>query len=320
MSKPKVYVTRRLPEPAEAILKEVCSYTIWQDPVPIPREVLLEQIQGVDGILSLLTDRMDAQAMDAAGPQLKVISNYAVGFDNVDLETAKARGIVVTNTPGVLTETTADLTWALLMAAARRIVEGDALTRSGQWKGWDPLQLLGVDVYGKTLGIVGLGRIGMGVARRAAGFKMRVIYTDVKRFPEREAETGATYVTLDELLRESDFISIHAPLMPETRHLIDAEAFKKMKPTAVLVNAARGPIVDEAALVDALREGKIFAAGLDVYEHEPQLTPGLSDLPNVVLAPHLGSASRETRSRMAELAAKNLVLVLQGKEPIHRVV
>jgi glyoxylate reductase len=320
MAKPKAYLTRRLPEPAESIIKEVCDYEIWGEPAPIPRHILLEKVRGVSGIVSLLTDRIDGEVMDAAGPTLKVISNYAVGFDNVDLEAAKARGITVTNTPGVLTETTADLTWALLMAAARRIAEGDRFTRSGQWKGWDPLQLLGVDVFGKTLGIIGFGRIGVSVAKRAVGFKMRILYTDVCPFPDREAETGARFVTLDELLRESDFISIHSPLTPETRHLINRDAFQKMKPTAVLVNAARGPIVDEVALVEALREGRIFAAGLDVYEREPQLAPGLADLPNVVLVPHLGSASRETRAKMAELAAKNLVLVLQGKEPLHRVV
>ncbi|MHA2621621.1 MAG: 2-hydroxyacid dehydrogenase [bacterium JZ-2024 1] len=320
MSKPRVLVTRRLPEPAETIIREVCEYEVWPHPIPIPRDILLEKVRGVHGILSLLTDRMDAEAMDAAGPNLKVISNYAVGYDNVVLEDAKARGIVVTNTPGVLTETTADLTWALLMAAARRIAEGDRFTRSGEWKGWDPLQLLGVDVFGKTLGIIGLGRIGVAVARRATGFQMRILYTDVQPFPDRERETGARYVSLDELLRESDFISIHSPLTPQTRHLINAEAFRKMKPTAVLVNAARGPVVDEVALVEALREGRIFAAGLDVYENEPRLAPGLANLPNVVLAPHLGSASRETRAKMAELAAKNLVLVLQGKEPLHRVV
>jgi glyoxylate reductase len=320
MHKPKAYLTRRLPEPAESIIGEVCEYDIWGDPVPIPRATLLERIRGVDGILSLLTDRMDAEAMDAAGGSLKVISNYAVGFDNVNLDAAKERGIVVTNTPGVLTETTADLTWALLMAAARRIAEGDRFTRTGHWKGWDPLQLLGVDVFGKTLGIIGLGRIGVSVARRAAGFRMRILYTDVQPFPEREAETGAQFVSLDELLRESDFISVHSPMTPETRHLINEEAFRKIKPTAVLVNAARGLVVDEAALVHALREQRIFAAGLDVYEREPQLAPGLADLPNVVLAPHLGSASRETRSKMAELAARNLVLVLQDKEPLHRVV
>ncbi len=316
----KVYVTRRLPGPVDEILGPVCDYEVWPEDRVIPREVLLEKVVGLDGLLCLLTDRIDAEVMDAAGPQLRVISNYAVGYDNIDLEAARARGIIVTNTPGVLTETTADLAWSLLMAAARRIVEADRFTRAGKFTGWSPTLLLGVDVYGKTLGIIGLGRIGRAVARRAKGFQMRVIYYDIQRNPEAEKELGAEFVSLDELLKTADFISIHTPLTPETRHLIDREAFAKMKSTAVLVNTARGPVVDEEALVEALREKKIFAAGLDVYEQEPKVHPGLLELENVVLAPHIGSASRETRGKMAELAAKNLVLALQGKEPLHRVV
>lgn len=315
----KVLVTREIPSPGVELVREVAEVDLWEEDRAIPREVLLERIGDKDGLLCLLTDRVDREVLER-GKKLRVVSNYAVGYDNVDVEEAKKREIIVTNTPGVLTETTADLAWALMMAAARRIVEADRYTREGKFTGWSPTLFLGQDVYGKTLGLIGLGRIGGAVARRAKGFAMNVIYYDVVRFEEKERELGVTFTPLETLLQTSDFISIHTPLTPQTYHLIGEKELKMMKKTAVLVNTARGPIIEENALVKALREKWIFAAGLDVYEKEPALTPGLADLPNVVLVPHIGSASVETRSKMAEIAAKNLILALQGKEPLHRVV
>jgi glyoxylate reductase len=253
--------------------------------------------------------------MDAAGEDLKVIANMAVGYDNVDLEAAKERDIVVTNTPEVLTETTADTAFMLLLAAARRLGEAERLLRSGGWDAWGPKQLLGPDVWGKKLGLVGLGRIGQAVARRSSGFGMEVLYYDQYRNESAEEELGARYLELDDLLRESDFVSIHTPLTPETRHLIGERELGLMQPTAVLVNASRGPVVDEGALADALENERIFAAGLDVYEEEPKVHPKLLELENVVLAPHIGSASIETRDKMAELAAENIRAVLSGEEP-----
>jgi len=321
MAKPEVYITRKLPGPAEEILARVANYEVFQEDRAIPRSVLLEKVKGKDGLLCLLTDKVDAEVMDTAGPSLKVISNYAVGYDNIQVEEAKKRGIVVTNTPGVLTETTADLAWALLMATARRVIEADAYTRQGLFKGWSPTLFLGVDVYGKTLGIVGLGRIGYAVAKRARGFDMRVLYYDaLGPFPEKAKEVNAQFRSLSELIQESDFISLHTPYTPETHHLIGEKELQQMKKTAILINTSRGPVVDEQALVRALREGWIRGAGLDVYEKEPALAEGLSQLPNAVLVPHIASASIETRSRMAEIAAKNLIAVLEGKEPLFRVV
>ena len=316
MTKPKVYVTRLLPGGALDRLREECEVDLNTEDRAPSKEEMIEHVRGKDGLLCLLTDKVDSEVMDAAGPNLKVISNYAVGFDNIDVEAATERGIVVTNTPGVLTETTADLAWALLMAVARRIVEADKFTRAGKFKGWSPTLLLGTDVYGKTLGIIGFGRIGRAVARRAKGFDMRVLYYDVERAPEEvERELNAQYVDLETLLKESDYISIHTPLTPETRHMIGERELRMMKPTAYLINTARGPIVDEAALVRALKEGWIKGAALDVFENEPELTPGLAELDNVVLAPHIGSASTETRSKMADMAVDNLLSVLRGERP-----
>ena len=316
MTKPKVYVTRLLPGEALDRLREECEVDLNTEDRAPSKEEIIEHVRGKDGLLCLLTDKVDSEVMDAAGPNLKVISNYAVGFDNIDVEAATERGIVVTNTPGVLTETTADLAWALLMAVARRIVEADKFTRAGKFKGWSPTLLLGTDVYGKTLGIIGFGRIGRAVARRAKGFDMRVLYYDVERAPEEvERELNAQYVDLETLLKESDYISIHTPLTPETRHMIGERELRMMKPTAYLINTARGPIVDEAALVRALKEGWIKGAALDVFENEPELTPGLAELDNVVLAPHIGSASTETRSKMADMAVDNLLSVLRGERP-----
>lgn len=313
-SRPKVFVTREIPRAGLRLLEEMCQVTVNREDRVLTREELIAGVKEADALLCLLTDTIDAEVMDA-GPNLKVISNYAVGFNNIDVEAATARGIPVTNTPGVLTDTTADLAWALLMAVARRVVEGDAFTRAGRYKGWGPMLLLGTDVSGKTLGIVGMGRIGQAVARRAIGFDMSILYYDVQRVPEAETRYNARFAELDELLRQSDFVTLHVPLLPETRHLIGARELGLMKKTAFLINSARGPLVDEQALVEALRRGDIAGAGLDVYEEEPALAPGLKDLPNVVLLPHLGSATWETRSKMADIAARNLLAVLKGEKP-----
>jgi glyoxylate reductase len=284
--------------------------------LPLPKPELIRRLAGKEGLICQIITVVDEEVL-AGAPSLKVVANVAVGYNNIDVAAARRRGIVVTNTPDVLTETTADFAWALLMAAARRVVEADHYARSGQWRAWKWDLLWGADVHGKTLGIVGFGRIGRAVARRAAGFNMRVLYADAVRCsPELERELRAEFAPLERVLAESDFVSLHTPLLPETRHLIDEAALRRMKPTAILVNAARGPIVDEAALARALAEGWIAGAGLDVFEDEPKIHPGLLPLPNVVLAPHIASASRETRLAMAELAVRNCVAVLEGKPPI----
>lgn len=317
MARWKVFVTRRIPSPGVELLQRECDVRVYEDEErSIPREELLQAVKGCHGLLTLLTERVDGELLDAAGPQLRVVANYAVGFDNIDVAEATRRGVLVTNTPGVLTETTADFTWALLMAAARRVVEGDRYMREGRYRAWSPTLLLGVDVYGKTIGIVGFGRIGEAVARRARGFSMRVLYYDVnRRSPAEEQALGVEYRDLDSLLAESDFVSLHVNLTESTRHLIGRAQFQRMKPTAILINAARGPVVDEAALVEALRSGQIRAAGMDVFEREPEMAPGLAELPNVVLAPHIASASVETRSKMAEMAATNVLEALRGHRP-----
>lgn len=314
----KVLVAREIPEAGLCPLGAF-DVTVLRERPPT-REELLEAVRGMEGILSTVTERIDAGVLDAAGGSLRVVANMAVGYDNVDLEAARERGIAVTNTPGVLDETTADVAFMLLLAAARRLGEAERLLRAGRWEWWGPKLLTGPDVWGKTLGIVGMGRIGTAVARRAKGFGMEVLYTARSPRPEAERELGARRVGLDELLRESDFVSIHTPLTPETHHLIGPQELAKMKRTAVLVNTARGPVVDEGALADALAEGRIFAAGLDVYEEEPKVHPGLLELENAVLAPHIGSASIETRDAMARLAGENLAAVLRGEEPPNRVV
>lgn len=312
---PKAFVTRRIPEPGLAILREVAEVKVWEEELPPPREVLLKEVADCDALVPLLTDRVDDELLDRA-PRLKVVANYAVGYDNIDVPACTARGVLVTNTPGVLTETTADLAFALILAAARRLVEADKFLRAGKWKTWGPTLLLGQDVYGATLGLVGLGRIGAAVARRARGFNMKVLYYSRHRQEALEKELGVEYVSFDELLRRSDFISIHVPLTAETRHLFNAEAFAKMKPTAVLVNTARGPIVDEAALYAALKTGRIAAAGLDVMDPEPPSPDNpLLTLDNVILLPHIGSASIATRTRMATMAAENAAAALRGELP-----
>ncbi len=319
--KAKVLVTREIPEEGLSLVLESCQAEVWRDELPPPREVLLDSVRGMDGLLCLLTDRVDAALMEVAGPQLRVISNYAVGYDNIDVEAATARGIAVGNTPGVLTETTADMAFALLMAAARRLVEGADYVRLGRWKTWGPKLLLGVDVHGATLGIVGLGRIGQAVARRAAGFQMRVLYYDPLCDPARGAEVGAhACCSLEELLAEADFVSLHVPLAADTHRLIDAEALRRMKRSAVLINTSRGPVVDMEALYGALVAGEIAYAALDVTDPEP-LPAGhkLLGLANCLVVPHIASASRATRGKMATMAAQNLLAGLRGDPLPHPV-
>ncbi len=314
MPKPKVFATHPLFEEAREILDANCDIQYWTDPDRPPRQELLRRVKDREGLICLLTEKINDELLRAA-PKLRIVSNVAVGFDNIELDTCTKRGVVATNTPGVLDETTADFAWTLLLAVARRLVEGEALARSGNWKGWNLDQLCGADVWGKTLGIVGFGRIGRAVARRASGFQMKVIYTDAVRASEDvEKSVNAEFRDMNALLAESDFISLHVPLLPETRALFDAPKFFRMKPTAFLINTSRGPVVDEAALVAALENKKIAGAALDVYENEPFIHPGLKR-PNVVLAPHLASASLETRSKMATMAASNVVALFKGQRP-----
>ncbi len=318
MSLGRVYVTRPIPQAGLDLLRQECEVTVFEDQDRLPtKEEVIEGVRGKDALLCLLTEEITAEVMDAA-PNLKVISNYAVGYNNIDVEAATARGIVVTNTPGVLTETTADFAWALLMAVARRVVEADRFTRAGKFQGWGPLLLLGSDVYGKCLGVIGMGRIGQAIARRARGFDMRVLYYNRRRVdPAIENELQATYASLDELLQEADYVVLTVPLTPETHHLIGPRELAMMKPTAYLINPARGPVVDEKALVEALKSRTIAGAALDVFEEEPKLTPGLTELDNVVLAPHIASATTETRTKMAIMAAENLLAVLRNQRPKH---
>ena len=316
MSRPRVYVTRRLPQPALDIIRPIADFTLWdREDVPPAREVLLREVTQVDGLLSLLTDRIDGEVMDAA-PRLRVVSNFAVGFDNIDIPAATQRRIVVTNTPEVLTETVADFAFCLMLAAARRLVEGDRYARDGKWKTWEPLLLAGQDMYRATLGLIGLGRIGSAVARRAKGFEMRVMYYDPFRREDLEQSLQIEYRPFTDVLRQADFISVHVPLSEQTRHLIGRDQFSMMKPTAVFVNTSRGPVVDQQALAEALAARRIFAAGIDVFEREPVPTDDpLLAMGNAIVAPHIASASIPTRIRMATLAAENLVAVLQGKRP-----
>ena len=310
-----VYVTRQIPEPGISMLKAHFGVDVRQAKTPISKPELLEHVGDVDGLLCLLTDPVDAEVI-AAGNNLVCISNYAVGFNNIDVKAATERNILVTNTPGVLTDTTADFAFALLLAAARRIVEADAFARASKFNGWDPMLMLGQDVHGKTLGIVGFGKIGQALARRARGFDMRILYySRTKASDEDEAALAATFTPLERIFAESDFISLHVPLTEQTRHLISHDQLRIMKPTAILVNTSRGPVVDEQALAEALRDGTIAAAGLDVFEDEPEVNPLLASLPNVVLAPHIASASHRTRSLMAKIAAENLIDALAGRRP-----
>jgi len=316
MPKPKVYVTRELPERGLKIIRERFDAEVWLEYAPPPKKVIIEKTKNVDALASLLSDKIDAEVFDAA-LKLKIVAQMAVGFDNIDLQEATKRGIYVTNTPEVLTDTTADFAWALLMAVARRVVEADKYVRTGRWKvGWHPSMLQGRDIHGATIGIVGAGRIGYSVARRAKGFNMKILFYDVIPRPEMEKELGAKRVDLDTLLRQSDFVSIHVPLMKETYHMINADRLKLMKKTAYLINNARGPVVDEKALYEALKENRMAGAGLDVFEHEPTPVDNpLLKLDNLVVAPHISSASYETRSQMAEMVAENLVAFFEGRKP-----
>ena len=315
--KPKVYVNRLIPEEALKKLAQSCDYRIWEGELAVPRDVLLKEVPGIDALLSLLTDKIDAPIMDAA-PKLRVISNMAVGFDNIDVREATRRKIVVCNTPGVLTETTADFAFTLLLAAARRVAEGERNVKEGKWKTWGPMTLLGHDVHHATLGIIGLGRIGAEVAKRAKGFDMKTLYYDSVRRPELEETLGVEFRDLKTLLAESDFVTVHAPLLPETYHLIGEEQFKIMKRTAIVVNTARGPIVDPKALYNALRNHQIAYAALDVTEPEPiPLSDPLLTLNNILIVPHIASASVATRTKMALMAVDNLLAALKGERPTH---
>ena len=312
-----MFVTRVIPDEGLQPVRDACDLDLWRDELPPPRDELLRRAAGKAGLLTLLTDRVDAELLDAVGPQLKVVSNYAVGFDNLDVPELTRRRIPAGNTPGVLTETTADLAFALLMAAARRIDEGSRYVRSGRWKTWGPMLLMGVDLHGATLGIVGFGRIGREMAKRASGFGMRVLYHDVHpATPDEERALNARQVEMDELLASSDLVTLHTNLTDETRHLINAAALSRMKSSAVLVNTSRGPVVDQAALYEALRDGQIFAAALDVTDPEPMAPDDpLLTLENCLVVPHIASASRVTRGKMAAIAAANLLAGLRG-EPL----
>jgi glyoxylate reductase len=314
---PVVFVTRPLPAPGIDLLVELGFEVRANDEDrPLHRAELIAGIEQADALLCMLSDRVDAEVLDAA-PSLRVVSNYAVGFDNIDVAAARQRGVEVTTTPGVLTDATADLAWALLLAAARNLGAGERLVRAGEWTGWAPTQLLGEPLRHQTLGIVGMGAIGQAVARRAQGFGMNVVYFNRNQVsPEIETSLGAEFVSLDDLLRRSDFISLHAPLNDQSRHMFDARAFRLMKSTAVLVNTGRGALIDEAELVNVLRDRQIAAAGLDVYEFEPKITEGLLTLDNVVLAPHLGSASTLARGDMVRLCCENIVEVLAGRPAV----
>lgn len=319
MTRPGVLVTRRLPAAVLTRLGTSCDLDVFEGAGAIPRDELMARVAGKHGLLCLLTDRIDGPVLDAAGPSLRIVANVAVGYDNLDCLAARERGVVVTNTPNVLTEATADLTWALMLAIMRRVPEGDRLVRLGGWKGWALDFMLGSDLRGKQLGIVGFGRIGRAVAARASAFGMRVATADCDALPAEAGKPGGpdtAPMSLDALLASSDVVSLHVPLTPRTRHLIDRRAFARMRRSAYLVNTSRGPVVDEDALAWALREGIIAGAALDVYEREPLVHPDLLSLENVVLAPHLGSATVETRTAMADLAATNVLAVLAGQPPV----
>ena len=312
----KVYVTRVIPQPGLDILNEHLKHvTVNTKDHLLSREELLRNTKGVDGLLPLLTEKIDGELMDAAGQQLTIVANHAVGFDNIDVPAATERGIMVTNTPGVLTDATADFAWTLLFATARRVVESDKFMRALKYDGWGPMMFLGGDITGRTLGIVGAGRIGAAVAMKSRGFNMNVLYSDAFQNETLEKELGARKVEFEELLQESDFVSAHVPLLESTHHLFNDRAFRLMKKTAYFVNTSRGPVVDEAALVRALQSGEIAGAGLDVYENEPEIHPELIKLDNAVVTPHIASATIETRTKMATMAATNLIEGLKGNRP-----
>ena len=315
MNKPRVLATRPIFAPLHPVLEEQLEMEYWQERERMPRAELLKRIGEKDGVICITTDKIDEELL-AAAPKLRLVTTISVGVDHINLDACTRRNVIVTNTPGVLDDTTADLAWALMMAVARRIVEGDTWTRSGTWNGLEFDHFLGTDIWGKTLGVIGFGRIGREMARRASGFKMHVIYNNRNRVSAAiEQELRATFASVDALLAESDFVSLHVPLRADTRHLISGASFEKMKRTAFLINTARGPIVDENALVDALEKGVIAGAGLDVYEQEPKVHPGLIQRRNVVLAPHIGSATTDTRMAMAKLAVQNALAFFEGRTP-----
>ena len=315
MSKPAILSTRPLFQAARTLLDQHFQVDYWKPPERIARDELLKRVADKDGLVCLLTEKVDEELLTAA-PKLRIAATVSVGYDNIDVAACTKHKVVATNTPGVLDDTTADFAWTLLMAVARRLLEGDAWMRSGTWPGWDLDQLVGGDIWGKTLGILGFGRIGRGVARRAQGFQMRVLYNDAVRAPaDVEKELNAEFVDRDRLFRESDFISLHVPLLPDTRHLISKENLEKMKRTAFLVNTSRGPVVDEGALAEALENKKIAGAALDVFEHEPKVHPALLTRKDVILTPHIASASLDTRTKMAVIAANNVVALFQGRRP-----
>ncbi len=311
--KPQVFVSRIIPDEGLNLVLETFDAEVWEDELPPPRHVLLEKIKDKVGLLSLLTDKIDAELMDL-NPQLRVVSNYAVGFDNIDIPAATQRGLPIGNTPGVLTDTTADFAFTLMMSSARRVVEGADYVRAGKWKTWGPKLLTGVDLHNATLGLIGFGRIGQAMAKRASGFDMRVLYYDQYRREDLEKSMGVTYADMDTLLRESDFVSIHTDLNATTRHMFNHDAFAKMKSSAIVINSARGPIIDPDALYNALSSGTIRAAALDVTEPEPILMDSpLVNLPNCLIVPHIASATIATRGKMAEMAAKNLIAGVNGE-------
>jgi len=311
----KVFVTYKIPEDGLKLLKEKYELDVYEGEEFLTKEEMLKRVKDADAVITQLRDPVDKEFIDA-GKKLKIIANYAVGYNNINVEYAKSKGIYVTNTPGVLTEATADIAWALILAVARKIISADRFVREGKFKGWKPKLFLGYEIHGKTLGIIGMGRIGQAVARRALGFGMKIIYHNRKRLPEEvEKKYSASYVDLETLLKNSDFISINVPLTDETYHLLDEKRLNLLKPNAILVNTARGPVVDEKALYKLLKEGKIAGAGFDVYENEPFLTPGLEKLENVVLLPHIGSATFETRSKMSIMVAENVIDALEGRKP-----
>ncbi len=318
----KVYVTRPIPEPGISMLKEAgYEVEINNEDRVLNAEELKAKVNSVDAILSLLTDKIDSGVIDSAGQNLKIVANYAVGFDNIDLEAASSRNIIVTNTPGVLTEAVAEHSLALIMAVARKIVEADQYVRDGKYKQWEPQLLVGEEMFGKTIGIVGMGRIGSYLAKIcAAGLEMKVLYQDMMKNDLMEGEFGITKVELDQLVKESDIISIHTPLTEETKHLIDKEEFDLMKPGAILINTSRGPVVSEVALIEALKSGKIAGAGIDVFEFEPEISQELMSCPNLVMTPHIASATTKARQSMSEIAAKNIIAVLSGQPALNPVV
>jgi len=317
MSKSSVYVTRMIPQQTIDTLREHHDVEVNPHDRALSKKELLQAVRGRDAVISLLTDTIDGEVLDAAGAQCRIVANYAVGFNNFDLDAATARGVIMTNTPGVLDDATATHAWALLLATARRIPESERYVRAGKWHGWAPMAFIGQDVDNKTLGIAGLGRIGSKFARKAAAFDMNIIYTDARPNTEFERQYNARFVDKATLLRESDYLSLHLPLLAETHHYIGAAELAAMKPTAVLINAARGPLVDEKALVAALREKVIWGAGLDVFEDEPKLAPGLAELDNVVIVPHIASATTQTRLAMGKIATDNVIRVLKGEAPLN---